>query len=117
MAETYRIFDYRRVPGRLLGTLVAGLGTDSRLRQAMFGIEHSVPSTLLLACILDDLEILKWQRSKDGMKGRNVPERISSWMLGKDANKKNETQDAMRFRSGEEFEEERSRIMRTIQDG
>lgn len=83
----------------------------------MFGIEHTVPDNLLLACILDDLEILKWQRSRDGMKGRNVPEKISSWMLGRDANKTNETQDAMKFRTGAEFEAERNRIMRTIHNG
>ena len=117
LAETYQIFDYRRVPGRLLGTLVTGLGTNSRLKRAMFGIEHTVPDNLLLACILDDLEILKWQRSQDGMKGRNVPEKISYWMLGRDANTKNETQDAMKFRTGAEFEAERSRIMRTIHNG
>jgi hypothetical protein len=117
LAETYQIFDYRRVPGRLLGTLVAGLGAESRLKKVMFGIENDVPSSILMACILDDLEILKWQRTEDGAKGRNVPERISAWMLGQDNKTKSMTDDAMKFRTGADFEAERARILEKINDG
>ena len=53
LAETYQIYDYRRVPGRLLGTLVAGLGANSRVKKKLFGVQNEVPDSLLLAKILE----------------------------------------------------------------
>lgn len=53
MAETYGVFDIKRVPARLLATLAVGLRDDSRVKRAKF---HTVDDqTMLLAIILDVL--------------------------------------------------------------
>lgn len=77
MAETYGIYDYRRVPVDLLGTLVAGLREDSRISQKTNRVRASV-ETILLAEILDRLNTLIWFFSEDGHKGKNRPKRSAS---------------------------------------
>lgn len=37
--------------------------------------------TMLLACIVDRLSILIWQRTKDGAKGRNRPQMIANALM------------------------------------
>lgn len=77
LAETYNIYDYRRVPGRLLGILVAGLGADSRIGKKVNGVRGSV-SDVLLAQILDGVRFLCWAQTEDGRKGRHRPHSIAS---------------------------------------
>jgi hypothetical protein len=77
LAETYGIYDYRRVPVDLLGTLVAGLREDSRISQKTNRVRASV-DTILLAEILDRLNTLIWFFSEDGHKGKNRPKRSAS---------------------------------------
>lgn len=54
MAETYGIFDIKRVPARLLATLAVGLRDDSRVKMAKSGVLVDNTS-LLLAMILDTI--------------------------------------------------------------
>lgn len=113
LAETYQIYDYRRVPGRLLGTLVAGLGINSRVKKKLFGVQNDVPDSLLLAKILDDIGILKWWKTKDGSKGKNPPEQITRWMLGvSDEDREHMSREAVTFKSGADFDAERNRLLR-----
>ena len=52
LAETYNIYDYKRVPVRLLGTLVSGLRENSRIIMKMTGRKATV-ETIWLARIYD----------------------------------------------------------------
>ena len=54
MAETYGIFDIKRVPVKLLATLAVGLRDDSRVMMAKRGARVD-DKTLLLAQIVDML--------------------------------------------------------------
>lgn len=114
LAETYHIYDYKRVPGRLLGTLVAGLGENSRVKKKLFGICKEVPDNMILAKILDDIEILKWWRTKDGAKGRNRPEMLTRWMFGLSDEKHAQKDDMLLFKTGAEFDKYRARLMRAL---
>lgn len=77
MAETYRIYDYRSVPCKLLGTLAAGLRDDSRIKMKINGVKAGT-DTLLLAHILDDTQWLVWSKTKDAEHGRNKPKSIAA---------------------------------------
>ena len=77
LAETYNIYDYRRVPGRLLGILVAGLGANTRIGKKINGVRGDV-ADVLLAQILDGVRFLCWAQTQDGRKGRHRPQSIAS---------------------------------------
>lgn len=77
MAETYQIYDIRRVPAKLLGTLAAGLGADSRIGQKVNGVRGTT-SEILTAQLLDALNALIWGLSEDAKHGRNKPVSIAS---------------------------------------
>ena len=69
LAEVYHIYDYRSLPVRLVATLAAGLGPNSRVYQKLAG--QTVPTdTLLLAMLVDDVRAMVY-----GTKGKHVPER------------------------------------------
>lgn len=61
--------------------------------------------TLLLAGIVDRLNILIWQNTEDGAKGRNRPKPILDVIYEKES-------DISAFTSGKEFEEERRRLIK-----
>lgn len=54
LAEFYNILDYRRVPGRLLGTLAVGLRANSRIGMIREGIKTD-PGTIMLVKLYDVL--------------------------------------------------------------
>lgn len=98
MAETYQIYDYTRVPGRLLGTLAAGLRDDSRIGTKLSGLNAPI-DTILQAKILDALNLLLWSRSRDGEKGRNRPESYADAIINGPKEREQKT-----FSSPEEFD-------------
>lgn len=75
LAETYHIYDYRRLPAVSVATLASGLREDSRIKLKLAG-ELQPLNTMLLAAIADRLTLLLWARTKDGEKGRNRPKMI-----------------------------------------
>lgn len=77
LAETYNIYDYKRVPGRLLGILCAGLGESSRIGQKVNGVRGTV-TEVLLAQVLDGVRWLCWAKTEDAKKGKNQPKSIAS---------------------------------------
>ena len=77
LAETYGIFDYKRVPGRLLGILVAGLGENTRIGKKVNGVRGTV-TEVLLAQILDGVRFLCWAQTEDGRKGKHRPQSVAS---------------------------------------
>lgn len=58
-----------------LAALSSGLGTNSRISQKINHIPVPL-DTLLLARIVDGLNILIWQRTENGSKGRNRPKSL-----------------------------------------
>ena len=81
-AEVYRVLDWRALPMRLAGTLAAGLGDDSRIRQALAGAKAPL-STILLATAVDTLQLIAWSVGGDGI-ARPTP--ITPRLLGEDEN-------------------------------
>ena len=99
LAEVYHIYDYKSVPTKLLATLVAGLGQNSRVSMAMAGATASA-DTILLAKILDGLNLLLWSYTEDGRKNRNRPDQLAPKFFQSEENRKKEIQ---RFDTPEDF--------------
>lgn len=104
MAETYHLFipDWYDPPFPLsyLADLAAGLNDGSRIRRKLAGVKLTVEQTLM-AVMIDKLSILIWQRTKDGQKGRHMPESVYRRLSGLDEKKKDELES---FSSVEDFE-------------
>ena len=66
--------------------------------------------TLLRALIADKLQILIWQRTEDGAKGRNFPKSIHERLL----NPQKEESNNMAFASGSDFDKYRSALIGKI---
>ena len=107
LAETYHIYEYRAFPIKLIATLAAGLRDDSRIKMRLAGT-HVRPSFLLSAMAVDALNILVWQQTEDGHKGRNAPDRIARDLLGEEIK---ENKNIAAFDSPEEFERRRKEII------
>ena len=106
LAETYHIYDYRKLPPTQVAIFAIGLKDDSRIKMKMSG--QLVPmETLLLAGILDRLSILLWRQTKDGQKGRNMPTMVLDTLVAK----KSKDSDVIVFSSGEDYEKTRNAIL------
>lgn len=93
LAEYYHILDYRRVPGRTLGTLAVGLRAESRIGQIREGVKEA-PSTLILAKIYD---ILAQVFSKEGTAPKPL---INTFIV----EKKDTSKTPKAFETGADFE-------------
>lgn len=100
MAETYGIFDIKRVPVQLLATLAVGLRDDSRVKRAASNTTCS-DEIILLASIADSLRWIVWSKTEDGANNRNRPASIMSYYT-KSMKQENES-DFESFESPEEF--------------
>lgn len=109
LAETYQIYDYRRLPLKMVAVFSFGLRENSRIKMKMNDIE--VPfETMLLAGIQDKLNVLIWQQTKDGMSGRNYPKSMVATLIG--SQEKAKTSDLIGFESSEDFLKEREKLLR-----
>ena len=75
LAETYHIFNWRELPPSLVATLSVGLSNDSRIKRKI-GKQTVSLRDLLLALLIDGVNTLIWQNTKDGAKNRNKPESL-----------------------------------------
>jgi hypothetical protein len=100
MAETYGIFDIKRVPVQLLATLAVGLRDDSRVKRAASNTTCS-DEIILLASIADSLRWIVWSKTEDGANNRNRPASIMSYYT-KSTKQENES-DFESFESPDEF--------------
>ena len=109
LAETYSIYDYRRLPLKMVAVFSFGLKDDSRIKMKLNGME--VPfETMLLASAVDRLSTLVWQQTKDGMDGRNYPLSIVAMLTNAQTNKENSN--VTSFATGEDFMKERERLLK-----
>jgi|SRR5690625_847050 len=108
LAETYQIYNYRQLPASLVAVFAYGLRDDSRIKLKMS--DQAVPfDTILLAGILDKLNILVWFQTKDAEKGINRPLSIVESITK--VNEKDEN-DIVGFESGEDFMKKRKRLLK-----
>lgn len=112
-AETYQIYNYRRLPLRTAAILANGLNSNSRIKRKLAGLDQSI-DTLLLACIVDRLSLLLWRDTKDASKGKNKPESMYELLT---SSNKDVSESHNSFTSGKEFEKERQRILNKIKKG
>lgn len=109
LAETYHIYNYRALPSKTVGVLCCGLRDNSRIKMKISNLDVDV-NTLLQALIADRLQVLIWQNTEDGRKGRNFPKMIYEKLL----NPQKEESNVMAFSSGAEFEEYRKALIGKI---
>lgn len=93
--------DWRAFPVKQSAALAFHLPQDSRIKRIMSGRKWDM-DTMLLAAITDRLGTLIWMFSEDGAKGRNRPESVYA-MLSGDTQKKEESDDLLKFASGADF--------------
>ena len=105
MAETYHLYivDWYDPPFPIsyLADLAQGLSEDSRIKKKIINRKLTLTESLQ-AIMIDKLSILIWQKTKDGAKGRNIPESIYRKLEGLEKKPKDELQS---FRTEEEFME------------
>lgn len=107
-AETYGVYDYRKLPLKQAAIFASGLRDNSRIKMKMAGLTEN-PDRILTAAVVDRLGALVWMRTKDGVKGRNKPVSILDILLRK--KQKAADTDVISFSSGQEFEDERNRLL------
>lgn len=108
LAETYGIFDYKRLSLRQVAVFSYGLKDDSRIKLQMRNTQ--VPIDLLLkASIVDQLRWIVWSKTEDSQKGRNRPESLVDLLQGKVKVRSEQS-----FESGEEFLREREKLLKRL---
>lgn len=103
LAETYHIYDYKRLPVKMAAALAVGLHEDSRIKMKLSGNKVSL-EMMMMAAIVDRLSLLVWTKTKDAEKGRNKPKSILESLYPTDS-------EFIAFESGEDFEQERDRLI------
>lgn len=103
MAETYQIYviDWYNPPFPIsfLADLAQGLDENSRIKKKIINRKLTLTESLQ-AIMIDKLSILIWQKTKDGAKGRNMPDSLYRKLEGLDKDAKDELQS---FATEEEF--------------
>lgn len=107
LAETYQIFNYREMSPLLVATLAVGLRENSRIKIKMYDYKTSFLN-ILLASILDKLNLLVWLNTKDAETGRNRPVSILDSLIGENSNES----ENMSFASAEDFEKYREKLIK-----
>lgn len=64
------------MPPKLTAVLAIGLPENSRIKREISGLKRPL-EVMLLASVLDALNILIWFKTKDGAKGVNRPESVA----------------------------------------
>lgn len=109
LAETYQIYDYKRLPLTQVAVFSYGLREDSRIKLKMSG--QNVPlTTQLLALAVDDLAFLAWTKTKNAEKNTKRPESIVQSLMDNNKTKKSVNV----YRSGEDFDKQREEIINKI---
>ena len=75
-AETYGIINYRILDPFTAGTLAYGLHPDSRVRMKDSGADATLSQALAMRAV-DELAMIRWLNSSDGLNGVNRPKMIS----------------------------------------
>lgn len=106
MAETYHVLNWRELPLKTAAILASGLPQDSRCRQKLSGQKLRILEYTQLA-IIDELRLLVYSRTEDAATGKNRPKSILKEVLQQD-----EKPRTLSFRTPEEFEARRMKIIK-----
>lgn len=112
LAENYQIYDFKQLPLSKVAVFSYGLRDDSRIKMRM-NEQNVTLDNLLLAGINDALNMLVWFKTKDGQKGNNKPELLTSKLVGI----AEKTSDNEVFVSGQDFEDTRLKLIENIGGG
>jgi len=107
-AETYHIYDYKRLPLKMVASLAVGLRDSSRIKMLLSDAPAST-EIMLMAAIVDRLSLLVWFQTKDGEKGRNKPRSILETITPKESK-------VSVFESGEDFIKTRENLLHPSQE-
>lgn len=107
LAETYHIYNYRSLPLKMVATFSVGLRENSRIKMALADIKYSF-ETILLASILDGVNMSNWTKTDDARNGVNRPQSMVSKLLGREDESGN---DKITFDSAEAYEEMRKNLL------
>ena len=103
LAETYHIYvtDWYSPPFPIsyIADLASGLSESSRIMRKISNLKLTLTETLQ-AIMIDKLSVLIWQKTKDGMKGRNLPDSVYRKLEGLDDKKRDDLQ---KFKSEDDF--------------
>lgn len=105
-AETYRIYDYKSLPLRTVGTFACGLRHDSRIGMRISDSKLTTDQTLL-ALVADNTRAIAWLNSSDGAKGINRPKSLVEAVMGE---KKTTESVIETFDTGQDFDDEWRRL-------
>lgn len=103
-AETYRIYNYKSLPCKLVGILACGMRNESRIIMKLSG-SRMTTDQMLLASVVDNTRMIAWLQSDYGEKGINRPESITAQLLGETAESA-----TISFDSGQDFDDEWRRL-------
>lgn len=107
LAETYRIYDYKQLPIKMVAIFAWGLPQDARIMRKLSNDNYSTEEKMLIK-IFDCVNWLVWSRTEDGANNRNKPEQLFDKLYKIDR----ENKQVESFETGDEFQTEwRRRIM------
>ena len=104
-AETYNIYDYKRLPLKMVASLALGLRDSSRIKMLMGG-QRATTDIVLMAAMVDRLSLLVWAQSKDATKGKNRPKSIMEALDPQEVES-----ETVNFESGEDFMKQRQSLL------
>lgn len=110
LAQIYHIYDYRQLPLIKVAVFAYGLPDNSRIKMILSKLKIPL-ETMLLAQMVDALNLLFWSKTTESQKGNNRPKSIFSLLIGE----QELSSDVSSFESVEAFEEEKLRILREIE--
>lgn len=103
LAEIYKIYDYKEIAPAKVAIFAIGLRDNSRIKMKLGNLKYDF-KTLLIAKLVDGVNLLVWSKTSDAQKGLNRPLSIMSQLY-------QEEREVSAFKSGKEFELEKSRIL------
>lgn len=89
LAETYRIYDYRSLPLKTVATFSVGLRENSRIKMSLSNINYPF-ETLLLASILDGVNLRNWAMAGSANNGVKRPLSMTNKLLGREEESESE---------------------------
>lgn len=107
-AQYYGCFDWHSLPVQTAAILCYGLPDDSRVKMDLSDTK-APQSTLLLAAIFDQVNVIRWLQTKDAQTGRNRPKPVLADFV------KKEEPETLLFDSGEAFMEARRKAVAKCQ--
>ena len=109
-AEYYHIYNYTEHNPVYVSILAKGLRRDSRTMQKLNNEKYSF-TEYLQGMLVDDFNMYLYSHTQDAKSGTHKPKSIISMMRGEDGKRHLTNGETQAFRTGEDFEKARNRIL------